>query len=537
MTKTIKNLTLIALLATLVACGGGDDLTISSENEETTNGLNEDGSVNLGDETNVSFLPLMTFESYAAWYDDTNSGVFINYKRSPYITYLTINPVNATTLAPITSAKVTDFSITEDGLPINPKVSFPLLQKIVGNQLSLRTALVINTSGSMAAIDKTAFIQEIKNYVTAAQSNSNYYIANQEFTVWGYSGGSIEETGGATRSSAAINLALDEVLAKWESDSYNAGSNHTYDAVVEAIGRYNGPGEFTTAPEIEYRDSTTAAVDDNDLYDYVTPDYIQASSIVLFSSGIGTPNSFAEGFAKQALESQANKIYEEGVAANGSSTDETLLTKPLIYVTPEDTDPTLDALAYKTIDASLTGGVYTFASQIVSAQIDSVEEKNALSNQHVLRWASAIRSGSGHSRLVETRTSDEKYGFKLSSEISFDPSSTDAMPTPQVEITGVNNEYIATNAISSDYNSAITYANYISAFYPATRWTNQEFNVSVDYEWEATPSASIIINADNSASIASGATYPITLKLTNNNIDHQGGTITDDFVLTIFESN
>jgi hypothetical protein len=539
---TIKFWIFCLSLVILAACGGGED--INSVNAETET----EAEVDPDSDTNVSYLPLMTFESYAEWFNDTDSGIYRSFSRAPFISYTIINPVDATTLDPISTATADDFIISEDGLPINPKVSFPLLQGILGNQLYLRTAIVINTSSSMGGLDavkdenRVDFIQGIKDYVAAAQSNSNYYMADQEFTVWGYSGVAIEETPRATSNNTDINNALDTVLAKWQSGAYeSSGGNNTYDAIVEAIGRYIGPGQYSSSPVLEFRD-TAEGTDRNDLTDLVTQDYILASNIILFSTGIGISNSFGPDYVSKALESQGTNVYQDNVTPNGSSTEFVLLKKPLIYVVPGDSaraDENLVNLAHTTISALLSSDdEYSFSDSIIAAQIASLEAKNSLTNQHLLRWASAIRSGSGHTQVLETRSSDDQYGFKLSNGLDFTVTNSTPLPTPQVEITGANNEYIATNSFSIDYDAATTYANLINKFYPATRWTNQEFNAVTDYSWTVSPAGAVIIDEiDNSVTIATDAGYPITLTLTNNNIDHQGGTITDDFVLTILESN
>lgn len=552
MKTTIKFWIFCVPLIILTACGGGDDLSSSNPTPVTDvdpdtelDPVVPDTDTDTG--SNISYLPLMTYESYDEWYGGI-APVYRSYSRDPYIKYFTINPVNATTLEPINTATADDFIISEDGLPVNPRVSFPLLQAIVGNQVKLRTAIVINTSSSMydTEANDANFIQGIKDYVAAAQANSNYYMAEQEFTVWGYSGVAIEETNGATTDNAQINTALDTVLSNWQSGAYESyGGNNTYDAIVEAVGRYDGPGEFTLNPTLEYKDSTTAAVDDNDLVDRVTPDFIKASTVILFSTGAGTPNIFGPEFAGKALESQATQTYQSTSTPNGSNTDSELLGKPLIYVVPGDlasADDEIIDLAYSTINVLPSSGTYSFSSAIVSAQIASLDAKNISTNQHSIRWASAIRSGVGHKILFETKTASNKFGFKLNSDLDFATTDTSPLPTPQVEITGANNEYIATNSVVLTnvpaYDAATTYADLISKFYPATRWTNQEFNPVTDYVWTYSPVGAINISTtDGSATIAAGATYPITLTLTNSAIDHQGGIITDDFVLTILESN
>ncbi len=485
--------------------------------------------------TDFSYLPLMTIELYADWNAGGNDNVFLPYGRTPAISYYTINPISATTGASTTGASVDDYNILEDGVPVNPKVNFPMLQPIVGNQIILRTAIVINTSSTMDSVDRSAFISEIKDYVTQAKASSTSYIADQEFTVWGFSGIAVEETGGATGDEAAVLTALDTVSANWANGSYESeGANHTYDAIFRAIGRYNGAGEHPIDVPVTLRDADT--FETNDLVDFVTPDFILASSIILFSAGYSSSNQIGEEFVVQALESQSNLAYDAEVEAAGTATETKNLGKPLIYVVPagESEDPILASKASSIIKSS------TFAESVVSSQIEDLNEKFALGNQHVLRWASAIRSGSGHSLEVSSRTAEDKFGYKLSVE-DFGAAviNTSQMPDPQVEITGANNEYIATNIEPTGlnpYDAAINFSNLISTFYPATRWTNQVFT-SADYTWGYSPANSMVENADGSVSIANGAAFPITLTLTNNNIQHDGAIISDNFTLTIQASN
>ena len=519
----------------LVACSGDPVETLSNDDTAT-----DTDDIDLGAETNVTFLPLMTIEQFEDWNAAEVSDVFLSYGRSPWITYYTINPLNASTGLPVTGATASDFNIIEDGIPVNPDVSFPMLQPIVGNQINLRTAIIINTSSAMDAVDRDAFIAEIKDYVEAAKASSINHIKDQEFTVWGYSGNAVEETGDATAVEATVLAAIDSVNTKWANGSYEVGgSNHTYDAIVQAIGRYNGAGEFTTSLDLMFRDANTG--EDNDLIEYVTPDYITASSIIVFSAGFSATQRFGSQFAQDAIDSQAATIYESGVSPAGATTEVVRLGKPFIYVIPdgETADSILSGKASAVIRNTVSGGEYSFAGEVLAAQVNAIANRFALGNQHVLRWASAIRSGEKHSLEVSTRTADDKLGYTLTvDDYGIDGIDPDPMPDPQVEITGANNEYIATNAIAATYDAATTYANLISTFYPATRWTNQSFD-SNDYVWTY-PAGSMTENGDGSVTIDGNypsGSYPITLTLTNNNIQHNGATVTDTFTLTIQESN
>jgi len=218
-----KIIPLFLLMTALLSACGGSDVDSRQADPAAKDGDTDDGTlVDDGSFTNVSFLPLMTVELFSTWSGFTSDNVFRSYGKSPFITYYTINPVNASTLAPVTDAKASDFNMKEDGIPLNSKVNFPVLQKIVGNRVNLNTALVINTSSAMYGVERIAFIQEIKDYVSSSLASSNYYIANQQFTIWAFDGLIVEETftsGGRTNDEADIHAALDRVLTNWENDT------------------------------------------------------------------------------------------------------------------------------------------------------------------------------------------------------------------------------------------------------------------------------------------------------------------------------
>ena len=153
----IINFPLLALIISLlVACGGGDTIEVADDTD--IGDTSSDDLVSTGPATNVSYLPLMVLGVYKDWSGFAVDNQFYSYSKPAYITQYLINPVNATTLEPISTAKASDFDITEDGIPLNPMVNFPLLQKVIGNSVQLKTAIVINTSSAMDDVDRVALI-------------------------------------------------------------------------------------------------------------------------------------------------------------------------------------------------------------------------------------------------------------------------------------------------------------------------------------------------------------------------------------------
>lgn len=527
----------LLISALLSACSGSDVDSRQADPAAKDSGTDDGSLVDDGTFTNVSFLPLMLVELYQDWSGLSSDNLFQGYGKSPYITYYTINPVNASTLAPVIDAKASDFNIKEDGIPLNPKVNFPMLQKILGNRVNLSTALVINTSSAMDGVDKLAFIQEIKDYVSASLASSTYYISNQRFTVWAFDGLIAEETfakGGLTNDINDINEALDLVLTKWRSDAYGeyTGANHGYDAILRAVGRFTANGPYNHP--VILRDSATGEA--NDLDDEVTPDFIKLSNIVYFSSGYSATNQFNEEYVVKALESQSTLIYD---AAQGPSNATVNLGKGLIYVIPDGglEDDIIAAKSDAVIKDNLSNNAYNFSSSVIEAQVAAVNKRAVLGNQHVLRWASSIRTGEGHSIEISTRTADDKYSYTLTVDPYTPFPSSEPMPEPQVEITGLNDEYLSADNPAtprSAYDTATAFASQISTFFPAVRWTNQAFT-NADYTWVSSPANAITRNSNGSVSLNSNAVYPVTLTLSSSTIEHQGGTITDGFVLTIEE--
>lgn len=532
----LKNILVIGiLLGFLSACGGSEINQV--EQDPAGEVIDDTGSVTDGfDEgglTNVSYAPLMTLELYKDWSGYDQDNVFKTYFKDPFIKHYLINPVNATTLDPITTAQISDYTILEDAVPLNPKVNFPMLQKVLGNSIDLQTAIVINTSTSMDAVDKSAMIQEIKDFITLAKAHSDSGISSQRVTIWAYDGavvtgdgGIVEETAGfksIATEDTAIMSALDTVETKWAARSYSvAGANHTYDAVVEAVGRFVGKSPYST-------DEDFLAGADNDLNETLTPDSLAVSNVILVSAGVGDTGRFDPEYFVKALQSQAVLDYAPAAlsTAAGENTELVEVGRPLIYILPdgEVADPIVESYAYATIEDTVTGGNYNFAGEIITEQLASINSRAIPGNQHVVRFASAFRVGENHETIFKTRTADDKYGYTLTAS-PITRASAAPMPSPTVEITGVNNEYLAAgvNADLTDYSTAIAFFDQIQTFYPATRWTNTEYTSS-DYSWNAN-GADVTNNPDGSITVNAANTFPVTLTLTNT-------VINDDFTVTI----
>ena len=516
----MKNYLLILMLAIgLAGCGGssggpGGKQNTDAEEDPTEVPVEEtdpDDLIDTGDTTNVSYLPLMTLELYKDWSGFENDRRFRIYGHTPFIEHLVISPVNATTLAPIETASIGDFDLMEDDVPLNPQTNFQMLQKVLGNQIHLNSAIVINTSPAMDMIDRVALINAIKAYINGVKLSSNRAIQNQTFTIWAFDGGRVagdggivEETNGFTSDTTELHSALDTVLAGWNSGKYRvSGTNHAYDAVVEAIGRFNGDGPFSNTEDL-------SADGPNDLWDYVTSDGVWFSNILLFSAGYSDTNRFNAEYAVKAIESQSLSVYDTDTGPSGSASATKELGKALFYMVPKDVtqDGIFSGLAAGTIELEYANGNYSFAATLLDKQEEVIASRINTDNQYVIRYASAIRSGEDHKAKLASRTAEDKYGYSL--EWEFDRVVTDPslfqMPEPTPEITGSNNEYISAN---------VAFYSGIQTFYPATRWTNTIYTAD-NYSWSST--GSISINTDGSVLVSSDNTFPIELTLTNDSL-------------------
>lgn len=531
---------LLSLLFALFLVGCSGEGINEIQNDDSSNGNGDDsggGDVDFEEGTSdVTFFPLVILEKYKDWSGFTEDEMLQGYSRSPYIKHYFISPADADTLAPVTDAVIGDFSIKEDDIPINPKVSFPILQKVIGNQVQLNTAIVINTSSAMDAINKSALIAEIKQFISNASSHSSSLISNQRFTIWAYDGqayegqgGIVEETSDFQTNTATLEAALDTIESNWNNNAYEvSGSNHTYDAVVEAIGRFVGNGPTSIAEDL----SDAGDGNSNDLYDQFTPDLINISNVVLFSAGRSSAGRFTDpasgvDMVTKALESQSLIVYDSTIAGTGSSSETDIISKSFIYVVPdgEIQDEGLVALASSVLTPSVSGGSYTFSSDIINAQISAVNERIRDSNQYLIRYASTLRSGEKHITVLSTKTADNQYGYSITSEVS--PNDIDSpMPTPSTEITGPNGEYLAAGFTFQDYVQADVFADQVQTFRPATRWTNTVYEAA-DYSWAST--GNIVRNTDGSVTIDSNNTFPFTITLTN--------TVTlGTFTINVYES-
>lgn len=480
----------------LTGCGG------SSVSESAQNGGNPSGS---GD--GISYVPLSVLEVYQEFSPFDQDDLFQLEGRMPYIPGYIINPVQSSTLLPVTNAQASDYEVTVDEIAIDPLESFPILQKVIGSEAFLSTALVFDISGSVSDVDMQALVDEAKNYIATAQASSDDRISNQQFVVWAFGSQVQELTNGFTTDAATLNAALDQVVTLFNGRSLGASSN-LHRAVIQSIGRYSD-----AASGVDF-----GADGDNDLYDLVTSSGTLLSQLVIFSSGPDTYLEFEQSLMIRAIDSQAFVKYV-GV----SSGDTFNLSKPVFYYVAgaDDAGVTYSALAdnaEKVTGLTLSGGAYVFADQLVNDQIEAYDERVDLDNQYFYRFALQIRQGD-HTVVFDSSSTDFSYSLTTRfNEPFLDP----AIGTPEqemnslVEITGPNGEFVSGILVdpfnpASDYIATIDLSEE-NTFRPATRWVNEVYDPVSDYTW-AISGGTGTVNGNGSYTVnsISGATATVTL--------------------------
>lgn len=485
----------------LVGCGGGgasdwdDDGSTDTNTEDNTSNTNDTGaSNNPGD--GVSYLPLMVFERYKEYSGFDQDGVFRSDWDSPYIKAYLINPVDSATLLPVTTAQASNYKVTVDGVEISETESFPMLQRVIGAPVALRTALVFDISGSMVDVDIQQLVNEAKDYIATAQASTELYVASQEFTVWVFADEPEELTAGFTSDTATINTALDQVVTQYNTIAHGYGTS-IHRAVVEAIGRFSDT------------DNDFSSDGDNDLVDIAHKGGVGMSHLVIFSSGSETALEFDEEEMTRAIESQGFLQY------TGVSTSDTNYTrKPVFYYVVGGANPgvaydDLSDVAEDTTNITLSGGQYTFAGGLIRDQIAAVARRFNFDNMWVYRFAFVPRVGD-HTVVFSSNSTANSY--TLTGDISGgDLNAATGSPREEltdglIEIAGPNGEYIS--------NALISFGD-ASTFTPTTRWTTEVYGAS-DYSWSITNGTGAE-NADGSYTVTS-ITAPATLTLTNTTI-------------------
>lgn len=517
MNSLIRPFTILVVFAALVlsgCSGSSSDSGIGNNDSSNDSGSGDSGSDSgsnndTGPTQGVSYLPLSVYEAYDEFSGEDRGGTFSSDSDPAYVISYLINPIDAATQETISTAETSDYSVTVDGLAIDGHESFPMLQKVIGNTIHLRTALVFDLSQSMYQADISALINEAKAYVADAQGyTGDASIATQEFTVWAFGSNTEELTGGFTSQTDDINAALDLVVARSQATdaSYLGSASNLHRAVVEAIGRYTDEDEG-----YDFGDSV-----DNDLIDYSSKDGIWMSQLVIFSSGPDTYLEFNEELFSQGIGSQRLIKYGEDAGT------ETFINKPVFYYvvggdTNGDTYQLLSDTAEVTTNINLISGTsYSFSSSLIANQIAAIDTRIDRDNQYVFRYALLPRIGEhtsvfqssnaiGHNYSLTTTYEETETTDDLNDGIGSPYSEyiNGGIVTSLVEITGPNGEYIS--------NARASLAT-VSSFLPATRWVN---NPPSDYSWSLTNGTFSVSGDDGTVTISSISDGPSILTLTS----------------------
>ncbi len=490
------------IIPLLSGCGGDTSSSSGSSASGDSSGSGGSGgsSGSSSAAAGVSYFPLAIYEAYPEFSGTTAAGKFqgegsLNY---PFIKHHFINPVDAATLASISTAVVSDYTVTVDDIEIDENESYPLLQKVEGNTVTLQTALVFDLSDSVrsAGVDMAALIAEVKAYIAAARASSDQTIATQEFIVWAFAQNTAAMIPAFTNVDANVATALDDVVTNFNATTLGTSSNLNR-AIVEAIGRY--------VEGVTY-DFSADGIDD--MIDWATGAYgINLTQMVVFSSGSDTVLEFDAATMTKAIESQQMLKYV------ASSDIPVYLNKSVIYnvvggASAGETYGTLSDLAEVTTNVTMTGGVYDFANTLVQAQIAAIDARVDRDNQYLYRYAFLPRIGAHTMVFKSSNATGHNFSLTSETDTTFD-ASTIGSPYSEflatnipsvVEITGPNGEYLSGGVAS--------FAN-IQTFAPAVRWVN----ATPAYSWGITNGTGTT-NADGTFTVTSVTVSPATLTLT-----------------------
>lgn len=497
------------------ACGGGSPTKGSNSATESvdpetggTAGTTKDVTSASG--RNVTFLPLSILETSSDYSGFEDDNIYRTQRDYPYISKYLVSVFDSATLTS-TAGTIDDFLITEDDIVVDPLESFPILQPIGAIPTYLHTAIVIDVSNSVeATVGFNPIITETKAMIAAMKASSDSVIANQRFSIWAFGRNVKELTSGFTADTTALNSALDTISTV----DVKEGSN-LKQAIIEAIGNYDGEGGEGSNGDFTFRDSGGT---NNDLIEEVNTDRIQLSSLILITSGSDNLNVFDDDQVKTALESQSQVIFDTATTSSSGTTSATKnFGKPFIAVLVGNdavTSAVITDNASNVIILKKVTGELDYAARVTSFQTALITQRKRESDRNVLRYASPLRQGT-HAGVLSTSAVDFRYS--LTHEIEFQSAQSVGMPSEvyipdvitSVEIVGENNQYLQ-NVIN---------INNTDTFYPATRWTSNQFAIS-DYVWKldgtiqlSDPTTGAVTITP--ASISSSA----TLSLTNNAIN------------------
>ncbi len=472
----------------LTACQGdspydGDQDTSTDTPDDGGGSGDGDGEEEGNTAQGISYVPLNVYEASDTFSGLGLSGVFRtqwwtnDLSIDPVIDAYLINPIDAATLLSYPAAVATDYTVTIDGIKIDNSESYPLLQKVIGTETYLQTALVFDLSDSVSGVDMEALIDETKDYLTRVRASTDTTIRDQEFVVWVFADEVYEVTSGFTSDAAALDAALDRVIEinaarSFEPDDPDYGTfggvSNLHRAIVQAIGRYlEGDYDFRTDG-------------DNDLVDFAGFNGVNLSQLVVFSSGPDTYLEFSAEEMVASIESQSFVKYDTTAAADSGTM--TYLKKPVFYYVMGGTSrgttySELSTVAESTKALTLAAGAYDFEEDLVTNQIKAIDARVDLENQHLFRFAFVPRLGT-HTAVFKSNAT----GFNYSLTGDFDDTYMDAIAdigTPEetlislVEITGPNGEYISGNDVPLSE---------ASTFRAVTRWTARTYDGN-DYDW------------------------------------------------------
>lgn len=524
---------IVSLLSVFVLVGCRGDSPYESDAVATPGDDDNDdddddggGATPLG----ISYLPLIVFEAYKefsgadqdnifqgdAWLyvvpDDEEAEVDDNSDPTVYNAYIdatVINPIDASNLQSITTAAATDYKVTVDGVDIDSSESYPLLQKMIGVESQLVTALVFDLSDSVTGVDINALVTEAKSYVANAKAHSNPLIKNQAFVVWAFARNVEELTDGFSTDTAEINTALDAVVTRYNNRLSDGGVgtvSNLHKAIVEVIGRFEG-----TVNNLSYNFRGDG---DNDLFDTVSNSGVQLSHMVVFSSGPDTYLQFDQNTMIKAIKSQSLLKYDP--TSGGSNDTMVSYYKPIFYYVVGGANPgtaysAISDVAETATNLNLDSGAYDFDAELISNQIAAIDKRIELNNQFLFRFAIVPRIGD-HSIVFSSKSTGYNYSlastFNGSESIANIGSPDMVLPT-LVEITGASGEYICNRTIElSEENT----------FAPATRWTAEVYD-SGDYSWSITDGAGST-NSNGTFTVTSVMGEAARLTLTNTVLGH-----------------
>ena len=532
--KWLKVLPLFFTLV-LVACGDSDDFDVSGEQVDNPNvggvedgGSNSDSGDDSGDgsgddsggdsggdsgsDSNVSFNLLLVHEAYADFSGFDEDGLYRFSRNYPFIDSFLINPIDTTDFESTTTATAADLRVTVDDVEIDDTESFPLLQKVVGNQVFIETALVFDVSGSVNDVDLSLLVAEAKAYVAEAQASDNELISTQKFVVWAFGTQVVELSDGFTDVAAEIDTALDLVVTRAaitnpaDADYLGVTSN-LHKAMVEVVGRYQDDDH-------DFLDISTG--DNNDLVDIASSDGILLSQVVLFSSGADSFLEVAQELMIKAIDSQGFSITVDG--------QEVFTKKPVFYYVVGGSSQgvayeALSDVSERTTHIVESEGAYDFAAALISYQIEAVDDRIDLDNQYIYRYAYLPRIGE-HTFVFSSRT--ESHTSSLTGQTSSEDTDINIGPPSEelaslVEVTGSGGEYLSFGVASLEE---------MATFGFSTRWVNEDYT-SDDYSWSIAGGTGTA-SANGSYTVDSVAGVSATLSLTNTVLGHTSSILVTD---------